>query len=115
MYVGRSARTTEVGEGFFDALNQRHVTAARAVGEPAKIFAGLIRLQEEEEFAGRRRHLARHGLVVLAMKSGVPGSPRNGGPPFQAYQYVRRLPSASRLVMLLSPRSLIRMGGHPGF
>src|SRR5215472_7802355 len=47
------------------------------------------------------------------MNSGVPGSPRNGGPPFQAYQYVLRAPSASFLVTELRPLSLIRMFGHP--
>src|SRR5262252_2061208 len=43
------------------------------------------------------------------MNSGVPGSPRNGGPLFQAYQYVRSVPSASRLVIELSPFSLTRI------
>src|SRR5262249_43388675 len=47
------------------------------------------------------------------MNSGVPGSPRNGGPPFQAYQYVLRVPSASFLVIELMPFSLTRMFGHP--
>src|SRR5260221_4609949 len=47
------------------------------------------------------------------MNSGVPGSPRKGGPPFHAYQYVRREPSASRLVIELMPLSLTRMFCHP--
>src|ERR1700719_784511 len=47
------------------------------------------------------------------MNSGEPGSPRNGGPPFHAYQYVRRVPSASFLVIELMPLSLMRMRTHP--
>ena len=47
------------------------------------------------------------------MNSGVPGSPRNGGPPFHAYQYVRRVPSASLLVIELTPFSLIRTAFNP--
>jgi hypothetical protein len=39
----------------------------------------------------------------------MPGSPRNGGPPFQAYQYVRRVPSASVLVMEFMPLSWTRI------
>src|SRR5437870_4587109 len=42
------------------------------------------------------------------MNSGVPGSPRNGGPPFHAYQYVRSVPSASFLVIELRPLSRMR-------
>jgi hypothetical protein len=43
----------------------------------------------------------------------VPGSPRNGGPPFQAYQYVRVVPSASRLLTELMPFNLTRMLRYP--
>src|SRR6185437_8759688 len=48
------------------------------------------------------------------MNSGVPGSPCSAGPPFHAYQYVRREPSASRFVMLLMPLSRTRMLVDPG-
>src|SRR6516165_10343947 len=51
--------------------------------------------------------------LYLWTNSGLPGSPRNGGPPFQAYQYVLRVPSASFLVIELMPLSLTRMFGHP--
>src|SRR5215813_13327395 len=48
------------------------------------------------------------------MNSGVPGSPWSGGPPFHAYQYVRRVPSASVLVIELRPLSLMRATAcHP--
>src|SRR5580704_3088337 len=47
------------------------------------------------------------------MNSGVPGLRRSGGPPFQAYQYVRRVPSASLLVTELMPLTSIRMFGNP--
>src|SRR5262245_17063901 len=43
------------------------------------------------------------------MNSGVPGSPRSGGPPFQAYQYVRRVPSASFFVIEFMPLSRTRI------
>src|SRR5262245_35481231 len=43
------------------------------------------------------------------MNSGVPGSPRNGGPPFQAHQYVRKVPSASRFRFELIPLSRTRI------
>src|SRR5271169_513531 len=49
------------------------------------------------------------------MNAAVPGSPCSAGPPFHAYQYVRLVPSASRLVMLLRPFSLIRMCRDPIF
>src|SRR5215471_7587563 len=43
------------------------------------------------------------------MNSGVPGSPRNRGPPFQAHQYVRQVPSVSRLRFELIPLSRTRI------
>src|SRR6516225_4832546 len=42
------------------------------------------------------------------MNSGVPGSPRNSGPFLHAYQYVRSVPSASRLREKLRPLSRTR-------
>src|SRR6516164_2186628 len=47
------------------------------------------------------------------MNSGVPGSPRSGGPPFHAYQYVRRVPSASCFVIELMPFRRTRMFRDP--
>ena len=49
------------------------------------------------------------------MNSGVPGSASMRGPPFQAYQYVLTVPSASFLVKLLMPlRSYGADGGGHG-
>src|SRR6202521_3751402 len=49
------------------------------------------------------------------MNSGVPGSPRKGGPPFHAYQNVFTRPSARRLRTLLSPLIVLsqKVAGGP--
>jgi hypothetical protein len=44
------------------------------------------------------------------MKSAVPGSPRKRGPPRQAYQYLRVVPSASFVSAQFMPSKLTRMG-----
>src|SRR6202521_5896251 len=48
------------------------------------------------------------------MNSGVPGSPRKGGPPFHAYQNVFTRPSARRLRTLLSPLIVLSQKGAGG-
>jgi hypothetical protein len=103
----------KVAQVTLDASDLLDVIVPSAVTAAAEVVARLIVLQQPEQYAIRRCYLGCHGLVVAGDELRRSGFTTQRWPTFPSIQYVRRVPSASRLVMLLIPLSVMRMLGLP--
>jgi hypothetical protein len=93
------------------SLDQRAIliVSALTLVTKARVLALILEVVDERAKRLSAFLLRRGRFAVQRMKSGVPGSASMRGPPFQAYQYVLIVPSASFLVKLLMPLSRIRI------
>ena len=93
-------------------FDEREVLIVGALALVAKARVLTLVLEVVDERYERLRALFAFPATASQykrMNSGVPGSASMRGPPFQAYQYVLTVPSASFLVKLLMPLSRIRI------
>ena len=79
-------RQWEVAKLFLDALDHRGVTATGTIGKAGEIVARLELLQDADQGALRRHHLACHRFIITRDKLRRAKLAAKWRPPFQAYQ-----------------------------